>query len=51
VKVTEKLKRRTGLDYDLAGRVEATAQDLNVMGQRSLASTEVDSNIMDTICM
>jgi hypothetical protein len=47
----EKLKHRTDLDYGLAGRVEATVQDLNMMGQHSLAPTEVDSNVMDTICM
>jgi hypothetical protein len=47
----EKLKHCTGLDYGLAGRVEATAQDLNMMGQHLLASTEVNSNVMDTICM
>jgi hypothetical protein len=49
--VTEELKCHTGLDNGLAGRVEAVTQDLNVMGQGLLASTEVDSNIMKTICM
>jgi hypothetical protein len=51
VKVAEQWECCTGLDKNLAGRVKATTQKLNMVGKGSFASTEIEGDIVESICM